>query len=300
MVDFRSRADRAFDRVNVAMLTVILAATLYPVYFVVIASVSSPTLVSAGHVYLWPEGFNVEGYSYILRDKRIMIGYRNSLIYAVGQTIVSLVLTIPAAYALSRRDMRWRGLIMFYFVFTLYFTGGIIPFYVVVLKLGLKDSVWSLMLPNAVNVFNLIVARTFFQSNIPDELLESAQLDGCTNTRFFVSIVLPVGQAIIAIVVLFNVVQNWNAFFHALLFINDQAKYPLQLVLRRMLILNQLLSGGGEGLEALSPEEIQRRQLLSDLLRYGTIVVAIAPLMILYPFIQRHFVKGIMVGSIKG
>ena len=300
MVDFRSRSDRLFDRVNVAMLVVILVATLYPVYFVVIASVSSPTLVSAGHVYLWPEGFNVEGYTYILRDKRIMIGYRNSLIYAVGQTVVSLVLTIPAAYALSRRDMRWRGLIMFYFVFTLYFTGGIIPFYVVVLKLGLKDSVWSLMLPNAVNVFNLIVARTFFQSNIPDELLESAQLDGCTNTRFFVSIVLPVGQAIIAIVVLFNVVQNWNAFFHALLFINDQAKYPLQLVLRRMLILNQLLSGGGEGLEALSPEEIQRRQLLADLLRYGTIVVAIAPLMILYPFIQRHFVKGIMVGSIKG
>ena len=300
MVDFRSRSDRLFDRVNVAMLVVILVATLYPVYFVVIASVSSPTLVSAGHVYLWPEGFNVEGYTYILRDKRIMIGYRNSLVYAVGQTVVSLVLTIPAAYALSRRDMRWRGLIMFYFVFTLYFTGGIIPFYVVVLKLGLKDSIWSLMLPNAVNVFNLIVARTFFQSNIPDELLESAQLDGCTNTRFFISIVLPVGQAIIAIVVLFNVVQNWNAFFHALLFINDQAKYPLQLVLRRMLILNQLLSGGGEGLEALSPEEIQRRQLLADLLRYGTIVVAIAPLMILYPFIQRHFVKGIMVGSIKG
>ena len=300
MVDFRSRSDRIFDRINVALLVVVLVATLYPVYFVVIASVSSPTLVSAGHVYLWPEGFNVEGYTYILRDKRIMIGYRNSLIYAVGQTIISLVLTIPAAYALSRRDLRWRGLIMFYFVFTLYFTGGIIPFYVVVLKLGLKDSVWSLMLPNAVNVFNLIIARTFFQSNIPDELLESAQLDGCTNTRFFVSIVLPVGQAIIAIVVLFNVVQNWNAFFHALLFINDQAKYPLQLVLRRMLILNQLLSGGGEGLEALSPEEIQRRQLLADLLRYGTIVVAIAPLMILYPFIQRHFVKGIMVGSIKG
>jgi len=300
VVDFRSRSDRIFDRINVALLVVVLVATLYPVYFVVIASVSSPTLVSAGHVYLWPEGFNVEGYTYILRDKRIMIGYRNSLIYAVGQTIVSLVLTIPAAYALSRRDLRWRGLIMFYFVFTLYFTGGIIPFYVVVLKLGLKDSVWSLMLPNAVNVFNLIIARTFFQSNIPDELLESAQLDGCTNTRFFVSIVLPVGQAIIAIVVLFNVVQNWNAFFHALLFINDQAKYPLQLVLRRMLILNQLLSGGGEGLEALSPEEIQRRQLLADLLRYGTIVVAIAPLMILYPFIQRHFVKGIMVGSIKG
>ncbi len=300
MVDFRSRADRVFDGVNVTLLALVLAATLYPVYFVVIASVSSPTMVSAGHVYLWPRGFNLEGYSYILRDNRILIGYRNSLIYAVGQTVISLLLTIPAAYALSRRDLRARGLIMFYFVFTLYFTGGIIPFYVVVRRLGLNNSVWALMLPNAVNVFNLIVARTFFQSNIPDELLESAQLDGCTNTRFFISIVLPVGQAIIAIVVLFNVVQNWNAFFHALLFINEQSKYPLQLVLRRLLILNQLLTGGGEGLETMSPEEIQRRQFIADLLRYGIIVVAIAPLMILYPFIQRHFVKGIMVGSIKG
>lgn len=299
MVDFRSRADRAADGVNVAILSVILVLTVYPMYFVVIASISEPTLVSAGHVYLWPRRLNVEGYSYIFRTRNILEGYRNSILYAVGQTVVSLALTIPAAYALSRRDLRARGLIMFYFVFTLYFTGGIIPFYVVVRRLGLNDSAWSLILPNAVNVFNLIVARTFFQSNVPDELLESAQIDGCSNSRFFANVALPLGQAIVAIVVLFNVVQNWNAFFHALLFINDSSKYPLQLVLRRLLILNELLTGG-EGLESYSPAEIQRRQVLSDLLRYGIIVVAIAPLLILYPFIQRHFVKGIMVGSIKG
>jgi putative aldouronate transport system permease protein len=299
VVDLRTRQDRVFDVVNVGLLGLILVATLYPMYFVVIASISDPVLVTGGHVILFPKGLNVEAYKYIFADPRIMEGYRNSVVYAAGQTAVSLVLTIPAAYALSRRELAGRGFLMFFFVFTMYFTGGIIPFYVLVRRIGMIDSAWSLILPNAVNVFNLIVARTFFASNVPDELLESAQLDGCTNTRFFVAIALPLSQAILAIVVLFNVVQNWNAFFHAMLFINDQHKYPLQLVLRRLLILNQLLSSG-EGMEFMSPEEIARRQFIADLLRYGIIVVAIAPLMILYPFIQRHFVKGMMVGSIKG
>ena len=299
MVNLRTRQDRIFDFLNTGILSLVLAATLYPIYFVLIASISNPTLVTAGHVIVLPRGINVEAYKYIFADPRILEGYRNSLLYAAGQTVISLLLTIPAAYALSRREMLARGPIMFYFVFTMYFTGGIIPFYVLVRRLGLIDSAWSLMLPNAVNVFNLVVARTFFASNVPEELLESAQLDGCTNTRFFLAIALPLSQAIVAIVVLFNVVQNWNAFFHAMLFLNNQHKYPLQLVLRRLLILNQLLSSG-EGMEYMTPEEITRRQFIADLLRYGIIVVAIAPLMILYPFIQRHFIKGIMVGSIKG
>ncbi len=299
MVAFRTRQDRIFDLVNLSMLSLVLLATAYPMYFVVIASISDPTLVSGGHVGLYPRGLNIEAYKYIFQDPRIMQGYRNSLMYAVGQTLISLLITIPAAYALSRRDIMGRGLIMFYFVFTMYFTGGIIPFYVQVRRLGLINSGWSLVLPNAVNVFLLIVARTFFAATIPKELLESAQLDGCNNTRFFISIVLPLSRAIIAIVILFNVVQNWNAFFHALLFINTASKYPLQLVLRRLLILNELLTAS-EGMEFMEPEDILRRQFIADLLRYGIIVVAIAPLMILYPFIQRHFVKGIMVGSIKG
>lgn len=299
MVAFRTRQDRIFDLVNLSILSLVLLATAYPMYFVVIASISDPTLVAGGHVGLYPRGLNIEAYKYIFQDPRIMQGYRNSLVYAVGQTLISLLITIPAAYALSRRDIMGRGLIMFYFVFTMYFTGGIIPFYVQVRRLGLINSGWSLVLPNAVNVFLLIVARTFFAATIPKELLESAQLDGCNNTRFFISIVLPLSRAIIAIVILFNVVQNWNAFFHALLFINTARKYPLQLVLRRLLILNELLTAS-EGMEFMEPEDILRRQFIADLLRYGIIVVAIAPLMILYPFIQRHFVKGIMVGSIKG
>ncbi len=299
MVAFRTRQDRIFDLVNLSILSLVLLATAYPMYFVVIASISDPTYVAGGHVGLYPRGLNIEAYKYIFQDPRIMQGYRNSLVYAVGQTLVSLLITIPAAYALSRRDIMGRGLIMFYFVFTMYFTGGIIPFYVQVRRLGLINSGWSLVLPNAVNVFLLIVARTFFAATIPKELLESAQLDGCNNTRFFISIVLPLSRAIIAIVILFNVVQNWNAFFHALLFINTAKKYPLQLVLRRLLILNELLTAS-EGMEFMDPEDILRRQFIADLLRYGIIVVAIAPLMILYPFIQRHFVKGIMVGSIKG
>lgn len=299
MVDFRTRSDKIFDLVNYTIMGLILVVTVYPIYFVIIASISDPNLVSGGHVILFPKGLNLEGYKYIFKNSMIIRGFINSIIYATGQTIVSLILTLPAAYALSRKDLLGRGVLMFYFVLTMYFTGGIIPFYVLIRKLGLINSGWSLVLPNAVNVFNLIIARTYFTSNVPNELLESAQLDGCTNTRFFVSIVLPVSSAIIAIVLLFNVVQNWNAFFHAMLFINRMAQYPLQLVLRTLLVMNQLMSSG-EGLEMMTPAEINRMQAISDLIRYGIIVVAITPLMVLYPFIQRHFVKGIMVGSIKG
>jgi ABC-type glycerol-3-phosphate transport system permease component len=180
----------------------------------------------------------------------------------------------------------------------MYFSGGIIPFFVVIRQLGLIDSVWALILPNAVNVFNIIIARTFFASSIPNELLESAQMDGCTNTRFFLHIVLPVSGAIISIIALFNVVQNWNAFFHAMLFIQKKAKHPLQLILRQIIILNEI--NPSEGSVIGSPEELVRRQQIADLIKYGIIVVASAPLLIIYPFVQKYFVKGVMIGSVKG
>ena len=299
MVDFRTRQDRIFDFTNVFLLAIVLCLSAYPVYFVIIASISSPTLVSAGKVILIPRGVNVEAYKFILRDERILGGYLNSIIYALGQTSMSLVLTIPAAYALSRKEMKGRAAIMFYFVFTLYFTGGMIPFYVLIRRLGMINTRLSLMLPNAVNVFNLIIARTFFIQNVPDELYESAQMDGCSISRFFAQVVVPLSRAIIAIIILFNIVQNWNAFFHALMFINELAKYPLQLVLRRILLLGASLTST-EAASFLTPEELARRQFIADLLRYGIIVVAVAPLLIIYPFIQKHFVRGIMVGSIKG
>ena len=300
MVDFRSRQDKVFDVVNVAILVGVFIVTLYPIYFVVIASISEPRLVAGGHIILFPRGLNVEAYRFVLQDESILTGYRNSLFYATAQAAVSLLFTLPAAYALSRRDLMGRNVIMLYAVFTMYFTGGIIPFYILIRGLGMMNSVFALILPNAVNVFNLIIARTFFSSTIPNELLESAQMDGCTNTRFFVQIVVPLSQAIVAIVILFNVVQNWNAWFHAMLFINDHAKHPLQLILRQFLLVGEAMSGSAEALTMLTPDEIRRRQYISDLLRYGIIVVAIAPLLILYPFIQKHFVKGIMIGAIKG
>lgn len=299
MVDFRTRRDRIFDAVNAGVLSLVLLATLYPIWFVLIASVSDPNLVAGGHVLLLPRGLNLEAYKYIFRDSRILRGYGNSLLYAAGQTVLSLLITMPAAYALSRRDMRGRSLLMFYFVFTMYFSGGMIPLYVLVRNLGMIDSAWALIVPNALNVFNLIIARTYFASNIPQELVESAQMDGCTNTRLFLRIVLPLAKAIVAIVLLYNVVQNWNAFFHALLFINDPNRYPLQLVLRKLLILNQLLSSSEE-YTWMTVEEIDRRQFIADLLRYGIIVVSIVPLLVLYPFVQKYFVQGVMVGSIKG
>ena len=299
MVDFRTRKDKVFDAVNVTLLGLLLVVTAYPVYFVLIASISKPTFVSLGRVTLWPRGINFEAYKFIFSDRRIMLGYRNSLMYAAGLTMFSLVLTLPAAYALSRKDLKGRTAMMLYMVFTMYFSGGMIPFYVLIRKLGLIDNVLVLMIPGAVSVFNVIIARTFFIQNIPDEVLESAKMDGCTNTRFFVQIVLPLSQAVIAIIVLFNVVGSWNSFFQALLFINDTKKQPLQMVLRRILLLGGNLAGGDD-LSWMSPEELARRTYLRDLLQYGIIVVAVAPLLILYPFIQKHFVRGIMVGSIKG
>ncbi|MBT3274745.1 MAG: carbohydrate ABC transporter permease [Spirochaetales bacterium] len=299
MVDFRTRQDRIFDAVNVTLLTLLLFVVAYPVYFVIIASISSPTHVSLGNVVLWPRGVNLEAYKYIFSDRRIMLGYRNSLFYASGLTVFSLVLTLPAAYAVSRKDLKGRNVMMLYMVFTMYFSGGMIPYYVLIRKLGLVDNVLVLMLPGAVSIFNIIIARTFFIQNVPDEVLESAKMDGCTNTRFFIQIVLPLSPAVIAIIVLFNVVGSWNSFFDALLFINDMKKQPLQMVLRRILLLGGNLSGGDD-LSWMTPEEIARRTYLRDLLQYGIIVVAVAPLLMLYPFIQKHFVRGIMVGSIKG
>lgn len=298
MVDFRTRQDKIFDAFNVVLLGLFLLITAYPVYFVLIASISEPILVSLGEVVFRPRGINFEAYKYIFNDPRLMLGYRNSFIYAIGQTAFSLMIVIPGAYALSRKDLKGRNVIMLIFVFTMYFSGGMIPFYVLIRKIGLIDKMLVLMIPGALSVFHMIIARTFFIQNIPDELLESAQMDGCSNTRFFAQVVLPISPAILAIIILFNVVGSWNSFFSALLFLNDFKKYPLQLVLRQILLLGGGLTG--EDQSWMSPEELARRQQIADLLRYGIIVVAIAPLLILYPFIQRHFVRGIMVGSLKG
>lgn len=289
-----SRSDKAFNIVNTLLLTLVLLIVAYPIYFVVIASISDPDAVYQGRVLLWPEGFTLDGYRHILETESIWSGYANSLQYMLVGTTINVVLTLLAAYPLSRRDFAGGGVLMFLYTFTMIFQGGMIPTYLNVRSLGLLNTMWAMVLPGAIAAYNLIIARTFFRQTIPDELLDSGKIDGCSNTRFFLQVVLPLSPTLIAILILFYGVNHWNAYFDALLYISDDSKYPLQLVLRSILLQNQSLAA------ASMDADVYYLQRLTDLMKYGVIVVASVPLLVLYPFLQKYFVKGLMIGSVKG
>ena len=289
-----SRADRIFDILNMIFLTICLLVVAYPLYFIVIASVSDPTAVYAGKVILWPAKFTTEGYRRILEYQSFFTGYRNTVVYTVVGTAVNVIITIPGAYALSRRDLAGRNIIMMGITFTMIFSGGLIPTYLLVLQLKLYNTMWALILPVAVSAWNLIVARTFFQQTIPDELLEAATLDGASNTQFFLQVVLPLSKSIIAVMILFYAVNHWNGYFNALIYMKSAEKYPLQLVLRNILFENSL----GDMVEDASTLALQQR--LGDLIKYGIIIASSLPLLILYPFLQRYFIQGVMIGAVKG
>jgi putative aldouronate transport system permease protein len=291
----RSRADRIFDICNVLFLSLILITILYPLYLIVIASFSDPNYVNTGEVWLIPEGFNFNGYKHIFQDDNIWIGYKNTLIYTAVGTLISVSLTLTGGYALSRKDLVGRNFFMALIVFTMFFEGGMIPTYLLVKSLGMINTMWALVIPGAVGVYHLIVTRTFFLSTIPDELLEAAVMDGCSNTRFFVRIVLPLSLPIVAVMVLFYAVMQWNSFFPALIYLRDEALYPLQLILRDILIANEV-----QDQMVADLEELAEQQNLANLIKYGIIIVSSLPVLILYPFLQRYFVKGVMIGSIKG
>ena len=291
----RTRGDAIFDAVNVALLTLAILAIVYPLYFVVIASFSDPDAVASGQVVLWPRNVTFDGYRRIINNRTIWTGYGNTIYYTVVGTTINLMLTIPAAYALSRNDFLGRNFFMMMFAFTMFFAGGLIPLYLLVRSLGMLNTRWAMVLPNAVLVWNLIVARTFFQHSIPGELLEAARMDGCTNRRFFVSVVLPLSPALLAVMVLFYAVGHWNAFFQALVFLRTERLYPLQLVLRDILLAAQAQESMMEDARAA-----QEQMRIADSIRYGSIIVASAPVLVLYPFLQRYFVQGVMIGAIKG
>ena len=271
-------------------LTVIAAA--YPVYFVCIASVSSPTAVSRGEVLLLPKEINFRAYQEVFQDARVWLGYRNTIFYTLAGTALSLVFTIPASFSLSRKELPFRQGLMFFFTFTMFFSGGLIPTYFLMQNLNLVNTVWVMILPFSVSVYNLIVTRTFFQNSIPEDLFEAARIDGCSYTRFLFQIVLPLSKAIIAVIGLYYAVWYWNEYMRALIYVQDKNLIPLQLVLRNILVENQALEGSSLGAES-------RRQLV-DLLKYALIVVSTLPMLILYPFVQKYFEKGVMIGSIKG
>ena len=289
-----SFGDKLFLTGVYIFLSFALIVVLYPLIYIVSSSLSDPTAVSSGKVWLWPVDFTFRGYEVVFKNPQIITGYTNSLIYTFFGTIISVTLTVLIAYPLSRKTFFGRGFLMFFIVFTMLFYGGLIPTYLVVQKLGMIDTRWAMIIPNAVAVWQVIIARTFFQSSIPDELVEASEMDGCSDLRFLWSVVLPLAKPIIAVLVLMYAVFQWNAYFDALIYLKSVDLQPLQIVLRNIIILNTGSSGSMEASEMI------RRQELADLMKYSLIVVASLPVLLIYPFVQKHFVKGMMIGSVKG
>ncbi len=290
-----SLGDRIFGGCVTAMMAVVLLVVMYPLFFVVIASLSDPNLVNTGQVWLWPKGFTLDGYTRVLHTSDIWLGYRNTIFYTIFGTMINLLITLPCAYALSRKDLVGRNVFMGLLVVTMFFSGGIIPTFLIVKDLGLLNTVWAVLLPSAASVFNIIIARTFFISNIPRELEDAANIDGCDNAMLFVRIVLPLSAPIIAVMALFYGVAHWNNYFNAMIYLKDRNIYPLQLFLREILIINQMTESASGSTEA---QAAQVR--ISEIVKYAVIIVSTLPVIVLYPFLQRYFVQGVMVGSIKG
>ncbi len=290
----RTRADRAFDLMDYIFLTIAFLLVAYPLYFVVIASVSDPIAVYEGRVILYPIKPTLEGYRRILSYSTLFTGYKNTLLYTLVGTSINVVLTITAGYALSRKELVGRNVMMMGVMITMIVSGGMIPNYLLVRSLKIYNTMWALILPGAVSTWNLIVTRTFFQQTIPDELREAADLDGCSDTAFFLRVVLPLSTSIIAVMILFYAVNHWNSYFNALIYLSSTAKYPLQLVLRNILIVNTL----DDMVNDVATQAAQQR--MGDLIKYGMIIISSLPLLILYPFLQKYFVQGVMIGAIKG
>lgn len=292
----RKYSDQILNVFTIAFALVVLLVCLYPLYFVFIASVSSPELTAAGKVILLPKGLTLSAYEFILQERDIWIGYRNTVFYTIMSVLVGTAITIPAAYALARKDLVGHSIILKFLTFLMFFNGGLIPTYIIVSKLHLLNTAAILIILNCVTVNNIIVARTFFMSNIPDELLEAAQLDGCGNIQFFTKIVVPLSKTIIAVIVLYIAVWQWNSYFNALIYTTNRKLQPLQLVLRDLLIQGQNLNIG----EEMDAASIKYMMEIANLIKYGVIVVAIVPMLCFYPFLQKYFEKGVLIGSVKG
>jgi putative aldouronate transport system permease protein len=275
-----------------------LLVVFYPLYFVAIASISNPDAVNASKVVFYPIQPTLEGYTKLLQESRLWIGYRNTLLYTFFGTCLNLILTSLTAYPLSRDDLKGGCFILGYFVFTMYFNGGLIATYILVRGLGLYNSPLVLILLGGLNVYNLIVTRTFFKNTIPKELLDAAFVDGCSNWKFFIRIVLPLSKAIIAVMIVYYGVFHWNQYFNALIYISNARLYPLQMVLRSILIQNTMVSR--EVADEFIMKEILEQERFAELIKYGVIIVSSLPVLALYQFAQKYFVKGVMIGSIKG
>ena len=292
----RKYSDKIVSGIFVLIAVFVLLICVYPIYFTFIASFSSPSMVSKGQVLLWPKEITTSAYEFVFREKNIWIGYRNTVFYTIGSAIFGTAITIPAAYALSRRDLAGRGFFMKFLVVLMFFNGGLIPTYIIINKFGMLNTPWILIMLGSVTINNIIVSRTFFMTNIPDELLEASQLDGCGNIQFFWYIVIPISKTIIAIIILYIAVWQWNSYFNALIYTTSSKLQPLQMVLRSLLVEGQNL----QITEELDAAAVKKMTEIAYQIKYAIIMVAIVPMLLFYPFLQKYFQKGVLVGSIKG
>ncbi|WP_168122573.1 carbohydrate ABC transporter permease [Paenibacillus sp. HB172176] len=293
-----STLDRLFVYLNHLFLFLLLVSVLYPLVYVTSASISDPVAVNTGKMWLFPKDVTWEGYQRVFRDAEIWIGYRNTILYTLLGTAVNLLLTIPCAYALARRDFSGRNAITLFIVFTMFFNGGLIPTFLLVKSLHMVNTVWALVLPQAAAVMNIIVSRTFFQMTVPRELEEAAEIDGCSNLRMFVKVILPISGPIIAVMALFYGVMHWNQYFNAMIYLKDRDIFPLQLFLREILVSSEMSAAMQTGVSDLEAMEAQAR--IAEIVKYSVMIVSALPLLVVYPFLQRFFVKGVLIGSLKG
>lgn len=295
----RSKQDIIYDAIVFVILTFVFLIVAYPLYFIVISSISDPKAVAGGEVAFFPIGFTLDGYKEVFKNAQVVTGFLNSLLYTVCGVLINLAVTLPTAYALSRDKFTGKKFVTIFYMITMFISGGMIPTYLVVKNLHMLDTMWSLIVPGALSVYNMIVARTFFKTNISEELYEAAEIDGCGHGRFFFSIALPLSGSIIAIMVLYYGVGHWNSYFSALLYMKTDSKFPLQIVLRSILVQNQNQLAQ-QITSAAQKEAMEKKRQLTELMKYSLIIVSSIPVLVLYPFIQKHFVKGVMIGSVKG
>lgn len=289
-------SNKVFDIVNYTLLLLMAIIVLYPLYFVVIASVSDPNAIYAGEVVFLPKKISLDGYKMLIENNLIWSGYWNTIRYTVIGTLVNVTLTICAAYALSRKKLPGRKSLTLFIAFTMFFNGGLISTYLLVQKMGMINTMWAVILPGAVGPWNLIVAKSFFENTVPEELYEVACIDGCSELRAFIKVILPVSKAILAIMVLFYAVAHWNSYFNAMLYFTKDKLYPLQLVLRNLLIQTDMTAMSATG-DATS---LAQQQRIADQIKYGVIIISSVPVMALYPFVQKYFAQGVTLGAIKG
>lgn len=289
-----SGSDRRLEMILILIMLIVGLVMLYPLLIVVSTSFSSPGAVTSGKVWLLPVDFSLAGYRAVFRTNDVLIGYRNSLFYMIVGTVINLSMTLLAAYPLSRDDLPGQGILMKLFTFTMIFGGGMIPNYLLMKDLHLLNTVWVMLIPGAISVYNMIITRTFIKTNIPKEMLEAAKIDGCSDIQYFLKIVLPLSGSVIAVIALYYAISHWNTYFNAFMYLNDKELYPLQIFLKNILVSNQVEA------ELIVDEQVQAIEGIAEVLKYSLIVVAVVPVMIIYPFVQKHFVKGVMIGAVKG